>query len=954
MKKLFLSIVLIMFSFISFGQWNQQFGWPNQFNAIKTNGTVNSVGVGDFNSPINIRARLHVNSNLMPAEWDGGFWWWHIYLNLHYSKGNLFRTDGSDAVENNWTMWTGPTGSTTEKAKLFVDTDEGADDFSIQATIDDMIFNTGGPNERARILGSNGFVGINTPTPTDRVEINSAIADISGLTFTQLDNSVTPLANPSSGVLSLDENGRVIWVEGGGGGGADLDWDYISSNPDMFSIPAGNVGIGLTTPNFLLDVNGDIDILPATSAYFIDGNAVLKYHGDPFAIPSTTNIFVGVGAGNNNTLGANNAFVGHNAGHNNTIGLRNTCLGDSAGFSNKIESDNTFIGFNSGYNTISGPGNTFVGVNTGFHNTTGEGNIFMGVETGYNNTTGDYNTFVGNLTGRQNTTGRGNCFYGKHAGYSNTTGIGNVFVGSHSGVQNTTTNVNIFLGNYTGVDNTGDTNIFIGSEAGLINEGTGNIFLGNFVGMEHTNGDNNTYIGHRAQNLASDFTNTTAIGANTIVTADNTMILGDINVNVGIGLSGVTPAPQNTLEINARDINGNVVSDASGLRFRQLTSSSPFTIPAPPGVLSVNADGDVIYVDAADGGAGDDDWDRVGEDIFTGTTGLNIPTLATGNVVIGAQTPFTINDPYPLVSPKLSILQTLQDINEHTVAVSIENQDTGCIGLVCRVTNPMGSINTAAYFEAIEGTDEYYAIIVPPNGGYTGLGTVAPEYLLDVSGPIRVEAMVYYSDSIYKINTDSIENPVDKINQLNGIYFEWDTLNNPEMNFETDRQIGFIGQDVYPVIPEAVEIDDLGLYNIKYSSIIPVLVEAFKKQQSIIESYEAKFNYYDSLLSLFNYYDSLLSQFNYHNSLLSQCCNQCCNINNDSNNSIQIEDGENFDNNILYQNRPNPFSKKTEINYYLTENVFNASILIFDMQGTLVKNYNLSTFKGKDKLTING
>ncbi len=93
-------------------------------------------------------------------------------------------------------------------------------------------------------LGSLGNVGIGTSTPGDRLEINSDIANASGLTFTQIDNTITPLTNPSNGVLSLDGNGRVIWVEDVGGL-PDADWTIDGS--DIYTNLGGDVGIGTST-----------------------------------------------------------------------------------------------------------------------------------------------------------------------------------------------------------------------------------------------------------------------------------------------------------------------------------------------------------------------------------------------------------------------------------------------------------------------------------------------------------------------------------------------------------------------------------------------------------------------------------------------------------------------------------------------------------------------------------
>jgi hypothetical protein len=55
----------------------------------------------------------------------------------------------------------------------------------------------------------------------------------------------------------------------------------------------------------------------------------------------------------------------------------------------------------------------------------------------------------------------------------------------------------------------------------------------------------------------------------------------------------------------------------------------------------------------------------------------------------------------------------------------------------------------------------------------------------------------------------------------------------------------------------------------------------------------------------------------------------------------------------LYQNTPNPFSQKTEIRYFLADEINYAMILIFDMSGKQVKQYDL-TIKGDYALTIHG
>ncbi len=55
----------------------------------------------------------------------------------------------------------------------------------------------------------------------------------------------------------------------------------------------------------------------------------------------------------------------------------------------------------------------------------------------------------------------------------------------------------------------------------------------------------------------------------------------------------------------------------------------------------------------------------------------------------------------------------------------------------------------------------------------------------------------------------------------------------------------------------------------------------------------------------------------------------------------------------LYQNTPNPFSEKTEISFFLPQNVTAASLYIFNLQGSLLKDIPVKT-RGKGSVLIDG
>jgi hypothetical protein len=106
-----------------------------------------------------------------------------------------------------------------------------------------------------------------------------------------------------------------------------------------------------------------------------------------------------------------------------------------------------------------------------------------------------------------------------------------------------------------------------------------------------------------------------------------------------------------------------------------------------------------------------------------------------------------------------------------------------------------------------------------------------------------------YSDKRIKQNIHPILSPLDKVLKLNGVtyditknHFYRGGNDNPRLK-EQDRtnRIGFIAQDVEEVLPQLVtEDEDSGLMAVGYMGLIPVLVEAMKEQQEIIEGQQQK------------------------------------------------------------------------------------------------------------------
>ncbi len=252
---------------------------------------------------------------------------------------------------------------------------------------------------------------------------------------------------------------------------------------------SGAVGIGTTTPNAKLDVNGAIN---ATTSFNLQGVT--------FAwTPAYASVGVGPYTLEDNTTGYDNTAFGYEALRHNSTGLTNTAIGTGAATWN-TGSGNTAVGngalYGAASGTVDGGENTTVGVGALAGVTTGADNTASGWQALVKDTTGNYNTGDGYGALAENTTGSDNDAHGFLALYLNTTGTNNVGIGP--------------LALYNNV--TGGNNTAIGALAGP---------------------DPNS----------TNLTNATAIGFDAVVSESNALVLGGTGgaaVKVGIGTA--TPA----------------------------------------------------------------------------------------------------------------------------------------------------------------------------------------------------------------------------------------------------------------------------------------------------------------------------------------------------------------------------------------------------------------------------
>ncbi len=106
------------------------------------------------------------------------------------------------------------------------------------------------------------------------------------------------------------------------------------------------------------------------------------------------------------------------------------------------------------------------------------------------------------------------------------------------------------------------------------------------------------------------------------------------------------------------------------------------------------------------------------------------------------------------------------------------------------------------------------------------------------------------SDTRYKTGIMPISNSLSVVKEINGYYYHWDKEAFPEKGFSDARQIGFLAQEIEKHYPELVITDEKGYKAVDYARLTPVLWEAIKAQQKMIDYQEERIRAIEQQLKL--------------------------------------------------------------------------------------------------------
>jgi len=262
------------------------------------------------------------------------------------------------------------------------------------------------------------------------------------------------------------------------------------------------------------------------------------------------NVAIGYQSLYSNSNGSYNIAAGYQSLYANTSGSQNIAIGTSAMSLNTTGYQNTAIGGNSMSVCSTGSQNTAYGYSSMFDNLTGLGNTALGAQTLTSNSSGDYITAVGfgalagsrsesysvavgysALVSSNSSTGY-NTAVGPSAMYSNTSGYDNAANGASALYTNNSGYYNSASGALSMYSNTSGSYNSANGAGALYNNtsGSGNVAMGELSMYSNSSGNYNTGLGFDAGPASGSLSNATALGANSIVSSSNQVVIGSSSV----------------------------------------------------------------------------------------------------------------------------------------------------------------------------------------------------------------------------------------------------------------------------------------------------------------------------------------------------------------------------------------------------------------------------------------
>lgn len=341
---------------------------------------------------------------------------------------------------------------------------------------------------------------------------------------------------------------------------------------------------------------------------------------------------------------------------------------------------------------------------------------------------------------------------------------------------------------------------------------------------------------------------------------------------------------------------------------------------------------------------------------FSSTTSTLLATMTkNGNTVFGTSNPFT----NPAQLPRVGIVGDNNSVglyvSSNTVGAEIfstggeglrinsvndPQQNTGAVifssggledtGIFLRTSGVLQSIGIESFAEDAELNIGVRGTTFGIGGFEAGIYGETPnnngnQFAAFFDGETFSSTGWGPSDVKLKENVTNEVNVLERLEKLRPVSYDYKKIT--EMNLPSQKQHGFISQELAEVFPELTKdiikpvfdkegkiVSKIEFKALNYEGLISVLTAGIQELNSEVKGLKAELAEYKS------------------NELLRNSLNDSQNI-----------DVKGFS---MDQNVPNPFTAQTQIRFQLPKNINKASIIVFDLNGKLIKDYNLNQNSG--------
>ena len=433
--------------------------------------------------------------------------------------------------------------------------------------------------------------------------------------------------------------------------------------------------------------------------------------------------------------------------------------------------------------------------------------------------------------------------------------------------------------------------------------------------------------------------------------------------------------PTATLEVNSWNAT-TVAGGSSGLRFTNLNTTSPTLMNPGLGVLAVDDEGDVIYVQGGSSSFGALCSDTVSA-VFTNDRHADLND--NNFYFVGNNSNNTDNNVGFGWACGTPIKAKVDAISYGTGGLAgnfmtFENWINGVNSLTPTGVNGLASGDGG-------GSASYYGVrgqaLGNNHNGNFGVYGSAPSainsYAGYFNGDVQAGGMFISSDKNLKKDINPIENALTIVQRLSPKTYYMNTDAHRDFNFSNELQYGFIAQELRTVLPSVVKqsvlpgsFDASGTLKqhptsylaVNYNAIVPINTQAIIELNAKVDNRDSQIHAQQATINDLN--SRLMKLESCLSGILPSLCQMSQSIieTNDPGLQQQLRAQlsvklQNQTAIVLDQNVPNPFSEQTVINFSVPESVQKAQIHFYNGDGKLMQSVDVAQ-RGLGSLTVFG